>query len=249
MKTTIINVLSAGLILTFMLLATNIHAQDTDLLNKKFKNWERKERSKMPSIRKKLSFDVQFSAVAMEMFISSQREVFYRNNLSNEEFSVTERAFSFSMFNVTFAPRYNFYQDENKAFGLKTVVGVSISAYENSAPYSKAGFLGVNYGAFGYFARGLCGPYNNISNKGLLLGLGVTGIRTPLIIAEESNFFNSNEVTANSIKPNKNNWLLPSISIDMYNKFGYSSKIINYNLTLGYWGGSTYYKMSLGLAF
>jgi hypothetical protein len=222
-------------------------AQDEALLNKKFKKWERNERSKMSQFRQKVSLDLQASAQLMEMFFSAENNVVFENT-NGDELSYLEKTNVTGFFSVAVSPRINFYEDGNKAFGLRTSMGVSFSIVQNKANYMGDNVGHLTYSASGFFAYGLGGAYNNISPNGVLFGLGLMGIRAPLskVDAFEPDGY---ELKLGSESFQKTNWVLPMLNIDFYRKLGFSTRIFNYNLNFGYWRGAFYYKMALGLAF
>lgn len=240
------------LLIGFVILSSNnvSWAQDTDLLNKKFKKYQKPERSKLPKIRQKMSLDIQMSPFVTEYFSSSEQTVVYKTLNNSDTISLSERTTSSNLFNLTISPRYNLYQDEKKAFGIKAAAGLSFSVVSNNNGQSAVGTL--TYNLTGFAAFGLGGPYNRVAQNGFLIGAGLMGIRAPIALGDGNSWGINREFyeeLSNSPKSGKQSWVLPVIDLNYYTRPGFANMIFSYGLNVGYWSESLYVRVGVGACF
>lgn len=229
-------------VLIVLSFGSNGHAQDEALLNKKFKNWERIEPTKSSAFSRIVSIDLQASIMLMEMFFSSKRDVTYISEIDGSDVNFSEQSSAVGLFGFAVAPRFNLYQDGKKAFGIRTAASLSLSVVEYSLINSGATVGHFTYGASAFCAFGLGGTYNNVNNRGVLIGLGVLNLRAP-IKGIQGNF----ELAKDSPRPGM--WTLPYIHFDIYRRGKSFKRSSNINFNLGYWSSSLYYRIALGMAF
>lgn len=225
-----------------------VQAQDTDLLENRFKKYAKAEKSKLSKSRQMFSWDWKFSFIT-DFFGTLPRTYEYMNNETGEIYTSTNQTtIPASMFGVGFEPRWNLFNRDQNAFGIKLATHANFSFVQHMLT---EGVLHGSQGFFLFYGRNYGGPFNNISESGFAISAGMVSVFAPIFgFSEKRDFFLENYTPLPGSRSYASQvYFLPAIQFDLYSNSPLRTKPMVTSITLGYSGRSYLIRFNFGLPF
>jgi hypothetical protein len=232
----------------FVMSFVNItQAQDTDLLDARFKKYAKPDRSKFSKFRQVFSFDWKFS-YATEFYGKRSREYSFVNNTTLDTFSLKSAMGASSVMGFGFEPRWNLYQYDKNSFGVKLATHVNLSIVEHNLT---DGGLHGSQAVYFFYGRGYAGPYNDLSDRGFAINLGLISVVAPIFGFKDrkESFLESYTPLPDSRSYLRRMVVLPVIQFDLYNNNPLKIRAGVMSITAGYLNGSYLFRFNFGLPF
>ena len=220
-------------LLFILTIVSFVQCQDTDLLDNRFKSYMKKELSKLSKSRQMFSWDWKFSFIT-DFFGTLPRTYKYMDNETGEIYTSTNQTtVPASMFGVGFEPRWNLFNRDQNAFGIKLTTHANFSIVQHMLT---EGVLHGSQGVFLFYGRNYGGPFNNISESGFAVSAGMISVFAPIFgFSESRNFFLENFTPLPGSKSYASQvYFLPAIQFDLYSNSPLRTKPMVTSITLGY---------------
>ena len=225
----------------------NVNSQDTDLLDARFKKYAKPDRSKLSKHRQIFSWDWKFS-YATDFFGTLEREYSFINNTTLDTFSRRDNVTAISLMSAGFEPRWNLRQYNKNALGIKLATHINFSMTQHTIT---EGVLHGSQAAFVFFGRGYAGPYNDFSERGFAINLGVISVMAPIFGYKESKdrFEEFYTPLPGSKSYARRLFFLPVMQLDLYNNNPLKNRPTVMSITAGYMSGTYLFRFNFGLPY
>lgn len=224
------------------------NAQDTDLLDARFKKYFKPEKSKLSKNRQVFSWDWKFS-YGTEFFGKGRRDYFMLENSSSDTISWNSGINTVSLMSAGFEPRWNLRQHGKNAFGIKLATHFNFSVTDEH-PFAE-GMLHASQAVFLFYGRGYAGPFNDFSPRGFAINVGFINVFAPIITFEASrkDFHELFSPLPGSRSVTNTLYFLPAIQFDLYNNNPLKHRPGVMSITAGYLNGTFLFRYNFGLPF
>lgn len=220
-------------------------AQDKELLDARFKKYEKPDKSKFSKYRQIFSWDWKFS-YATEFTGKPARNYSLIYKPFGDTVTRNSSLTVASLASVGFEPRWNLRQRGKNAFGVKLATHVNWSFVEH--PITE-GLLHGSQACYLFYGRGYAGPFNDFSARGFAISVGLISVFAPIFSFDgrRKDYLDIYTPLPGSKSITNKMFILPVLQFDLYNNHPLKSRPSVMSVALGYLNGNYMFRFNFGL--